>query len=512
MSGPSKATGATGGAIDGRPEKNSGGGEGSKKEGRKKRKHEGDSSVQTYPSNSPSHSTSPTAGPSSDPNSSQIDDVAQVWSTIQDMMSMTQTVHDVHRQTQQEMKAIEDGNRQLLGMIEQKKRQRQSTGREGGKRTRAGGLPSSETSKRKARKDLSRMLKESSLQAGIDMFGLPERNASAVQSQLVNLLKVQGLTRRHISDFPDPDQKTIKAFMDSNDAVNFSDSRQFQYALSLGPEHPFNIAARAAFHDHFRLTVTKTNWLYQKPFDHRLLMYEIIEEVLVERLKRAKHSWDTRFTFVGPSVEVKHRKRVGSRVYEIRKRRTTALDLHDSVKKYKPVFQSLEKGGLNVHSEDESDDDDGNDNDDDEGGDEKMVDVDKMVEKEEKEDSEIPDVKNTARGLLLWRSRTLTMLLWYLDELSKEHIASTINDNDGIRLGNAFRRRKLFLEFGRGRRVPAKLPINCRPPPMPIEGIKLVKPRMVDDVSMEVLEEFLMKLKDADLKDLDHNTMDEDTL
>ena len=194
---------------------------------------------------------------------------------------------------------------------------------------------------------------------------------------------------------------------------------------------------------------------------------------------------------------------------KIQRRRFGALDGHDSMNKYREQFESMDRCGMNIHSEDESDDE----------YEEDEMDEDRRL-------LDVPEVKITSCMLPRWRSRSLTILLWHLDELARQKVVNDVNDNDRIRKGNAFRRRKLVLEFGPSRRIPSRLPINwysrsfirgleawevsllAPGPPVPIEGIELVLPYTEDeDISMEGLKEVLSKMKDAEAEDLDRNSM-----
>lgn len=105
--------------------------------------------------------------------------------------------------------------------------------------------------------------------------------------------------------------------MDARSAVDFTKSKSFRYSFELSFEHPFNAAARAAFHKHFKLTIFHTNWLDKHLFDHRLMIFEVIEEVLKDRLEDAKKQWDRRLIFVVIAPEVKQLKRVEARVYPV---------------------------------------------------------------------------------------------------------------------------------------------------------------------------------------------------
>ncbi len=140
---------------------------------------------------------------------------------------------------------------------------------------------------------------------------------AAVQAQLSSLLKVPNLTRRHISEFPNADSNLVKAFTKSPDAIDFAKSKQYSYSFMLDFNHPFNAAARLAFYRHFRLTIHETNWLDKYPFDHRLMMDEVIVEVLEEKLMRAKKLWDRRLIFIKLTPDTKQKKRVHSRVYNV---------------------------------------------------------------------------------------------------------------------------------------------------------------------------------------------------
>lgn len=184
--------------------------------------------------------------------------------------------------------------------------------------------------------------------------------------------------------------------------------------------------------------------------------------------------------------------------------------MNEAVAKYKPVFCSLGKRSLNIHSDDESDDED------------------ERMDEDEVTVVEIPDVKITSHGLPLWRSKSLTLLLWYLDALAHQANIEAVTENDGIRPGNAFRRRTLILDFGPSRVVPSGLPINwysqdfvrsLEPwerellgagPPMSTDGIELVAPRMENGVTKEELEEFLSRMKDASMEDLNADSMHAD--
>ncbi len=177
----------------------------------------------------------------------------------------------------------------------------------------------------------------------------------------------------------------------------------------------------------------------------------------------------------------------------------------EAIFQHADFFDSLDKGGLSIHSDDESDAEDEND------------------------DAVVLHSKVTSHVLPLWRSISLTKLLWFLDELARQSYIEKMQENDGVFVGNPLRKWLFVMDIGQSRRIPSELPINwyskafirslegweldlLRPaPPRPFgEGIHLVKPPMAEDVSMDSLEELLGKLADADLEDMDGSNMEVD--
>ncbi len=249
---------------------------------------------------------------------------------------MSKDICDRHGQAREEIRRAAEGNHKLSEAIG-KERNRQKTAATLN-RTLDVDVMASPNKKQRWKKDLELMMKTSALDATVDHFHLPERNKinfavccfafslfrilnyvlqAAVQAQLSSLLNVPNLTRRYICEFPNAESNLVEAFTKSPDAIDFTKSKQYCYSFMLDFNHPLNAAARSAFYKHFKLTIHETNWLDKYPFDHRLMLDEVIAEVLEEKLMRAKKLWDKCLVFVKLTPYAKQKKRVDSRVYNV---------------------------------------------------------------------------------------------------------------------------------------------------------------------------------------------------
>ncbi len=95
----------------------------------------------------------------------------------------------------------------------------------------------------------------------------------------------------------------------------------------------------------------------------------------------------------------------------------------EAIFEHTEFFDSLDRGGLSIHSDDESDVEDDDDS------------------------AVVPHSKVTSHVLPLWRSASLTKLLWCLDDLAKQNFLEKLQENDGIFVRNPV---SIFLSWTLG--------------------------------------------------------------